>query len=333
MPELLAQPRATDTPRPLTGAAVASVGMAVPQRVVSNAEVGARVGVSADWIRNRTGIDERRQASADEQLLDFAEQASRSALKAGGVGPEELDLVVVATTTYTEIMPSASATLAHRIGADLPAAIDVGAACNGFVAALDMAVSQVESGRARNVLVVGADLMRSIIDDTDRGTAIVFGDGAGACLVCAVEGRGRVAGFVRGSDGSFGHLIRASQIERRIEMMGHETFREAVDRMARITVEAAEVAGLALTDIDLFVYHQANSRILRAVAERIDLPLDRVADYIGHYGNTSAATIPIALAEAEADGLLSNDARVLIAAFGSGLTWGATVVEWGRGQA
>lgn len=331
MPEVLAQPRANDLTRPLTGAALVSVGMSVPERIVSNEEVGAQVGVSPDWIRERTGIEERRQAGPGEELLDFSERAARQALERAGIAAADLDLVLVATTTYTEIMPSASAVLAHRLGAPLPAAIDIGAACNGFVAALDLAVSQVESGRAKNALVVGADLMRSIIDETDRGTAIVFGDGAGACLVTAVEGPGRLSPFVRGSDGSFGHLIKASHIDRRIEMMGHETFREAVDRMAQITLEAIEVAGLTMDDIDLFVYHQANSRILRSVGERINLPAEKVADYIGHYGNTSAGSIPITLAEAEAAGRLKEDSRVLIAAFGSGLTWGATVAEWGRG--
>lgn len=331
MPELLAQPRATDQSRPAFGAALVSVGMAVPERVVSNEEVGALVGVDADWIRDRTGIQERRHAEAGETLLDLAEQASRQALERGGVDASDIDLVLVATTTYSEIMPSASAMLAHRLGAPLPGAFDIGAACNGFVAALDLSVSQVESGRASNALVVGVDLMRSIIDESDRGTAIVFGDGAGACLVTAVEGPGRISKFVRGSDGSFGHLIEASQIDRRISMMGHETFREAVDRMAQITVEAVELAGLSLTEIDLFVYHQANSRILRSVGERISLPAEKVADYIAHYGNTSAGSIPITLAEAEADGRLKEGSRVLIAAFGSGLTWGATVAEWGRG--
>lgn len=332
MPKLLAQPRATDSARPTTGAALVSVGMSVPERVISNDEVGAHVGVSADWIRDRTGISERRQAGPGEQLLDFAEAASREALARGGVDAAEIDLILVATTTYTEIMPSASAMLAHRLGAPHPAAMDIGAACNGFLAAFDLAVSQVESGRARNVLVVGADLMRSIIDESDRSTAILFGDGAGACLVSAVNGNGRVSPMVRGSDGSFGHLIRASQIDRQIEMMGHETFREAVDRMAKITVEAATAAEVALSEIDLFVYHQANSRILRAVAERADLPMERVADYIARYGNTSAASVPIVLNEARADGLIQEGSRVLIAAFGSGLTWGATVLEWGRGQ-
>lgn len=309
-----------------------SVGMAVPEQVVPNEDVAVHFGVTADWIKDRTGIEERRRARPGEELLDFAEEAARRALDGAGITAKEVDLVLVATTTYTEIMPSASAMLAHRLGAALPAAMDVGAACNGFVAALDLATAQVESGRAKNVLVVGADLMLSIVDEGDRGTAIVFGDGAGACVVRAVAGPGRIAPFIRGSDGAFGHLIKASQIERRIDMMGHETFREAVDRLAQITLEAVEAAGTTIGDVDLFVYHQANSRILKAVGERINLPAERVADYIGHYGNTSAATIPISLAEAEREGRLRAGSRVLVAGFGSGLTWGATVVDWGEGE-
>ncbi len=322
--------RANSVPRQMTGAAVLSVGMSVPEQVVSNDEVGAKLGVTAKWITERTGINERRQAQPGEELLDFAEAAARAALEQARIDAGEIDLVLVATTTYAEIMPSAAAMLSTRLGAGMPAAIDVGAACNSFVAALDMATAQIESGRARLALVVGVDLMRSIIDENDRGTAIVFGDGAGACLVGAVPGGGRISGFVRGSDGSFGHLIRASHSERRIEMMGHETFREAVDRLAQITTEAVGEAGLELDDIDLFVYHQANSRILKSVGDRIDLPAAKVADYIGGYGNTSAGTIPIALAEAQAAGRLKDGDRVLIGAFGSGLTWGATVIQWGR---
>lgn len=332
MPDTLATPRAASSDRRLTGAALVSVGMAVPEQVVTNEEVGERLGITAEWIAGRTGIRERRQAGPDEDLMELAATASNRALAGAGLEPGDIDLILFATTTHTMIMPGAGPMLAKRLGAGTPSSMDIGAACNGFISALDLAASQVECGRATNVLVVGADLMRTIVDENDRDTAIVFGDGAGASVVTAVPGPGRISSFARGADGGLGHLITASHLDRRIEMMGHETFRMAVDCLSEITTQAVASAGLTLEDIDLFVYHQANSRILRSVGDRIGLDEGRVIDCIERYGNTSAATVPIALAEAQAAGRLKEGDRVLVSAFGGGMTWGAAVVEWGRGE-
>lgn len=317
--------------RTRSGAGIASVRMSVPDNTVSNLEVARMTGVEPEWIVKRTGIEGRRAAGPDEDIMQFAAEASEGAIADAGLEPDDVDLVLFATMTYPEIMPAAAPTLADRLGIAATGAMDINAACNGFIAGLDVASSQVESGRSENALVVGADFMRDIIDETDRTTATVFGDGAGASIVTAVSGDTRIAPFARGADGSMGHVITASHAERRVEMVGYATFDAAVERLSEATLGAVETAGLTLDDIDHFVYHQANRRILTAVGERIGLGDKHVVDCIEHYGNSSAATVPIALASAQDAGELSEGDRVLIGAFGGGLMWGAAVVEWGAG--
>jgi 3-oxoacyl-[acyl-carrier-protein] synthase-3 len=208
--------------------------------------------------------------------------------------------------------------------------MDIGAACTGFLSALALAAGQIEAERARNVLVIGADLMSRITDHDDRRTAALFGDGAGAVLLRATAGPGRIGPVALGADASGAEFIRMDRGAAVVRMQGHETYREAVARLAEATVEAAALAAVDLDEIDLFVYHQANGRILRAVGERLRLPPERVVDCIADYGNTSAATLPLALAAAESDGRLRPGDRVLLAAFGAGFTWGAGVIEWGE---
>jgi 3-oxoacyl-[acyl-carrier-protein] synthase-3 len=208
------------------------------------------------------------------------------------------------------------------------AAIDVGSACSGFLSGLALGAGLIESGRAGTVLLIGADLMSRVIDHQDRRTAGLFGDGAGAAVL-TWGGAGRIGPIVMRSDGAGADLVTATHAERVLRMRGQDTFRTAVDRIGLSTMEALDAAGLTLADIDLFVYHQANARILAAVGDRLGLPSDRVVDCIGRYGNTSAASIPIALCEAEQEGRLLAGHRVLVGAFAAGLTWGAGVLEWG----
>jgi 3-oxoacyl-[acyl-carrier-protein] synthase-3 len=307
-----------------------SVGVSVPEHVVSSAEVGARLGVSDDWIFRRTGIHSRRIADSDERLDRHAAEAARRALRRAGLDAMDVDLLVVATTTSDELMPAAAPLVAHAIGAARSGAFDVGCACTGFLSALAVATAQIEAGRARVALVVGADLMSRIIDPTDRATAAVFADGAGAVVLEQNAHAARIGPIVLGCDGSGARHIYASRSNGVMRMNGHETFREAVARLTVATIQAAEAAGVTLDEIDLFVYHQANARILAAVGERLGVPEERVIDCIGEYGNTSAATLPLALAFGEREGLLRAGDRVLLGAFGAGFTWGATVIEWGR---
>jgi 3-oxoacyl-[acyl-carrier-protein] synthase-3 len=302
--------------------------MAVPKRRVTNAEIAARLGIDEAWIAKRTGTSVRPWALPGETMSDLAAQAGAHALARAGLDAAELDLVLVATSTADAITPNAAPVVAGRLGAHRAGALDVGAACSGWLGALAMACGQIESGRARHALVVGADLLSRFLDFSDRDTAAVFADGAGAALVSATgDAPSRIGPIVLHADHAYADLIRLNRGER-IQMRGPETFRAAVARLSEVTGQALEQSGLDLGEIDLFVYHQANSRIIRAVGERLRLPAERVVDYVDRFANSSTATLPIALSVAQAEGRLQAGDRVLLAAFGGGLTWGATVVEW-----
>ena len=312
-------------------AAIAGIGTALPEAVHDNEAIAARLGVEPGWIEARTGVRRRHVAAAEDRLSDLAAAAATVALARSDVRAADVDLVLVATTTADELLPNAAPLVAAAIGADGAGAVDVGAACTGFLSALTLAAAYVESGRAITVLVVGADVMTSVLDPDDRSTAALFGDGAGAVLVVAsAAGGGAIHPAIVGSDGDAGaQLVRVGHGDRLLRMAGLDTYRHAVARLSEATAAAVAAAGLGLDDIDLFVYHQANARILRAVGERLGIAPDRVVDCIDDFGNTSAATIPIALCEAERAGRLTPGARVLVGAFGAGFTWGAVVVELG----
>ena len=312
----------------LRTAGIASISSTLPERIVPNAEIAESLEIDGDWIHSRTGIRERRFAGPDETLVDLAAESSLEALERANVDPVDLDLVLVATFTADDLQPHAAPLIAKRIGATYAGATDVGAACSGFVYALSLAASQVESGRAGSVLVVGADVVSRVVDFTDKRTAGLFADGAGAAVVTG-GGPGSIGPTILRADAGGARHITASHADRKLRMNGRPTFRAAVAAMSDVTVEAAEVAGVELADIDLFVYHQANARITAAVGERLALPAERVVDCIERYGNSSAATIPIALTEAAGDGRLVPGARVMLGAFGAGFTWAGGIVEWG----
>jgi len=315
------------------GAAIAGLGVALPEAAVGNAPIAERLGVSERWIVSRTGVRERRIAPDGERLYEYAARAATAALQNAGVDPGALDLVLVATMSHEQLTPSAAALVAAEIGAARAGAVDIGAACTGFVSGIGLACGQIESGRASSVLVAGADLLSRLTDRDDRSTAALFGDGAGAVVVGAIGGRSRIGPVVLGADGASSHLVEADRADGLIHMKGPDLFRQAVDRFCEVVEQAAAAAGLPLAEIDLFAFHQANARITQAVGERLELPSERVVECIDRYGNTSAATIPLALAEAQREGRLRPGAKVLLAAFGGGLTWGGTVVEWGGGDA
>lgn len=332
MPKLTSEPLAAPAfaaaPLVRCGAEMVGVGTALPARIVPNSELDERLGIDAEWIVKRTGIEERRSAQPGERLYEFAAAAGAEALAEAGVAAADVDLIVLATTSNEDLMPAAAPRVAAVLGAADAACYDVNSACTGFLSAVSVACGQIESGRAVNVLVIGADLMMPLTDPDDRATAAVFADGAGAVVMRGTL-ESRVGPIVLRSEGEKADLIRIDRSELVIRMQGHETFRYAVDRMSESTTEAVALAGLKLDDIDLFVYHQANARILRAVGERLSLVPDRVINSIAKLGNTSAATIPLALAEAKRSGDLRQGARVLLGAFGAGISWGATVIEWG----
>jgi 3-oxoacyl-[acyl-carrier-protein] synthase-3 len=317
---------ATNGAKRTAGPGIAAVAAALPERVVENEEIASALGVDSQWISSRTGIHRRRRVDG-ESLVDLASEAGSRALDLAGVDPAELDLLLVATFTTDQLLPTAAPLVATRMGASSAGAIDIGAACTGFLSALSLATAQLESGRARAALVVGAEVISRVTDYSDRRTAGLFGDGAGAALL-TLGGPGLIGPIALRSDGGRGELIQVHHDERLVRMDGRATFRAAVAAMSDTTQQVVSDAGLSLEEIDLFVYHQANSRIISAVGERLDLPPDRVIDCMAEYGNTSAASIPIALSEAASAGLLQKGSRVLLSAFGAGLTWGAGIVEW-----
>jgi 3-oxoacyl-[acyl-carrier-protein] synthase-3 len=311
-------------------AAVLSVATELPEGRLTSAQLADELGISEEWILSRTGIRERRRAADHERLSDFAARAGGKALQAAGVEAAELDLVLVATMTQDELTPNAAPLVAQALGATSAGAVDVGAACTAFLSGMALGASQIESGRAHRVLLVGADFITRITNYDDKRTAPLFADAAGAVVLgAAAEDPGAIGPIVLGADGSHGATITATHTERKLSMDGPEVFKNAVARMREVTVDAVARAGLTLEDIDLFVYHQANARITRALGERLELPAERVVDCIETLGNASAATLPVALATAIADGRLRPGAKVLVSAFGAGFTWGGGVIEWG----
>jgi 3-oxoacyl-[acyl-carrier-protein] synthase-3 len=329
-PAVLRAPLAGGPPLALRPAAIRSVATALPEGRLTTDELAERFGISPEWILSRTGIRERRRAGPDERLSDYAARAGAAALEAAGLAAAELDLVVVATMTPDEITPNTAPIVANALGAHRAGAFDVGAACSAFLVALAQGTAQIECGRAEHVLVIGADFITRVTDYDDRKTAPLFADAAGAVVLSpGAPGRGVIGPIVLGADGSHAETIIATQTERVIRMDGPEVFRHAIARMCAVTLEAVARSGLELSDIDLFVYHQANARITRALGERMELDPERVVDCIELLGNSSAATLPVALVAAEQDGRLRPGARVLLSAFGAGFTWGGAVVEWG----
>jgi 3-oxoacyl-[acyl-carrier-protein] synthase-3 len=319
-------PVTTDAPRQST-AGIVGLGIALPPRAVSSDAIAARIGLADGWIERRTGIRERRQADPDVRVVDLAAEAALAALADADVRADEVDTVLVATLASDDFTPNAAPQVAHAIGATGAGAIDVGAACTGFISGLALGSALIESGRARNVLLVGAEVMSRYTDYDDRATAGLFGDGAGAALL-APGGAATIGRSVLGSDGAAAPYIVAPRATGLVQMDGHETFKRAVRTLATNAVEAVAANDLELDDIDLFVLHQANGRILSSVREALGVEPDRVLDVIADVGNTSAASIPLGLAQARDRGLLRDGSKVLLGAVGAGFTWGAVVIDW-----
>lgn len=297
-----------------------------PSNVVTNEDLVARgVDTNDEWIRSRVGIAERRWADPDETVVDMAEQAASKALAASGVGTDDIDLVLVATCTMPTPVPAAAPQLAHRLGIDSPGAYDVNSGCSGFVYALNTASAAVLTGQARTVLVVAAERFSGWLDMTDRSTCIILGDGAGA----AVVGPSDTPGFgpvVWGSDGEHFETVAIDEQSRFFRQEGQAVYRWATGQMAPVAIEACRRAGVAPEDVVAFVPHQANLRIIDALAKRIGLPNAIVARDIVTSGNTSAATIPLALSRMVERGEIPSGAPVLILGFGSGLAYAGQIV-------
>ena len=308
-------------------ASVLGLGHYLPEEIVSNEDIGKRIGVDDEWIVRRTGIRRRRRVAPGQGVTELGIRAGRQALQDADVDPGQIDLVLVASLSQDEMTPSAAPQVAHGLGAHRAGAVDLGAACSGWLSGLALAAGMIEVGRVDTVLLIGSEALTRLADYDDRKTAALWGDGAGAVVV-GCDGGGSVGPVVLAADGGLADVITCTHEERLLRVEGHETFQTAVKRLTESTVAATNRAGWELADVDLFVYHQANARILRAVAERLDLPGDKVADYIGETGNTSAASIPLTLALLREDGRLHAGQRLLLAAIGAGFTWGAGTVHW-----
>jgi 3-oxoacyl-[acyl-carrier-protein] synthase-3 len=316
------------TARPaLRRASVLGLGAAVPEGAVANAVIEDRLGVEAGWIERRTGIQSRRVLADGETLVGLTTEACQNALDDANITATDIDLVVAATTGSDELLPNLAPMVATALGMGAVAAYDVGAACTGFVAAMNVASGAVESGRANRVLVIGADAMNRWADPDDRVCAALFGDGAGA-LILGADGTGEVGPMLLHSDGALSELVWLSRDEPFITMDGQGTYRKAVTSMHDATHEAVAAAGLRIEDVDLFVYHQANRRILASLTERLGVDSGRVVDAISQIGNTSAASLPLALSQARRDGSLNAGDCVLLGAAGAGFCWGAGVLTW-----
>jgi 3-oxoacyl-[acyl-carrier-protein] synthase III len=328
-------------------AAVTGWGMYVPDKVLTNADLEQMVDTTDEWIVSRTGIRERRLATAADTTLAMSTRASRDAIRVAGIDPEQIDLIVLATVTPDMFMPSTASLLQTELGATRAAAFDLAAACSGFVYALAVGAQFIETGMYRTVLVVGADALTRFIDFSDRGTCILFGDGAGAVVLEASDADEGVLSSVLGSDGrgamhlyidghgNNGHLpttngANAQAVVRSyMKMNGNEVFRFSVRVMGETAVDAVKKAGLQLSNVDWLIPHQANLRIIDAAARRLDLPRERVWVNLDRYGNTAAASVPICLAEAADSGALRPGMNLVLVAFGAGLSWASSVVRWG----
>ena len=322
-------------------ACIAGIGSYAPARVLTNEDLERMVATSDEWIRERTGIRERRIAATGEACSDLAVQAGRRALTAAGLAATDLDMILVATCTGDYPLPATACLVQHQLGATRAAACDLSAACCGFVYALSVADAYVKNGM-RHVLVIGSEVMSAITDWTDRNTCVLFGDGAGAVVVSASDGeRGILSTHLR-SDGTLCELIMVPGggsrtppsekvvVERLqyIKMKGNETFKVAVRTLEEIARSTLAANHLRVEDLDLYVPHQANIRILKAVMERLGLPIEKVMLNVDRYGNTSAASIPLALDEAVREGRIKEGSLVMLGAFGAGLTWASAVIRW-----
>ncbi len=318
--------------------AVTGVGGYLPERVVTNAELALTVDTNDAWIRERTGIAERRQVADGQTTSDLAFEAARSALAAAGRTAADLDLIIVATTTPDLTFPSTAAIVQRKLGAPILTAFDIQAVCSGFVYALSVADGFVARGLSRCALVIGAESMTKLMDYDDRGTCVLFGDGAGAVVLEPVEGEGvttdrGLLGFALRCDGTKQDLLyvdggpSATGTVGHLRMAGQQVFRHAVVNITEGVQAAAHVAGVAVPDVDWFIPHQANMRILQGVAHRLGVAEDKVICTVDRHANTSAASIPLAMAEAIADGRIQPGQLLLLEAMGGGLTWGACVLR------
>ncbi|MDG4553166.1 MAG: ketoacyl-ACP synthase III [Candidatus Competibacter sp.] len=319
-------------------ARIIGTGGYLPEKVLTNADLERMIETTADWIVERTGVEERHVAAPGETTCDLAEHASRRALEAAGIEARDIDLIVLGTTTPDHVFPSVATQLQHRLGCHGGPAFDVQAVCTGFVYAMDIARRFIATGATRRALVVGADTFTRIVDWQDRGTCILFGDGAGAVVLEAADEPGIIDSRLH-ADGRYKELLwvpagvssgydRTRQNAAFVEMRGSEVFKVAVHTLKEIAEQILTANGMTAADVNWLIPHQANRRILAATAKRLGLPEERMVDCVRLHGNTSAASVPLALDVAVRDGRIQRDDILLLEGFGGGFTWGAVLLKY-----
>lgn len=308
-------------------AGIVGLGRYLPEKIVTNADLEKIMDTSDEWIRTRTGIEQRRIADDNTDTSDMAFAAAKKALQDADLSPEDIDLIIVSTVTPDQPFPSVACLLQEKLGAKKAAAMDVSAACAGFMYGVITAKQFIETKTYQNVLVVGVEKLSKVTDWSDRNTAVLFGDGAGAAVIAPVsEGRG-ILSFELGADGGGAkHLYQ----DKYIVMNGREVYKFAVRQMGESCINVLEKAGLTKEDVDFLIPHQANIRIMEASRQRLELPIEKMSKTIDKYGNTSASSIPIAMIEEIEAGKIKDDDIIVMVGFGGGLTWGAIALKWGK---
>ncbi|MGM8214668.1 beta-ketoacyl-ACP synthase III [Bacillaceae bacterium W0354] len=310
-------------------AGIIGTGHFVPDNVVTNFDLEKIVDTSDEWIRTRTGIEERRIAKDDMETSDMAYEAAKNAIEEASINPTDIEMIIVATVTPDMGFPSVACQLQERLGAKKAAAMDLGAACSGFMYGLVTAKQFVEANTYKHILVVGVEKLSKLIDWKDRNTCVLFGDGAGAAVVGQVSDDRGILSFELGADGSgIPHLHQTD--EDFIFMNGREVFKFAVRQMGESAINVVEKIGLNKDDVDYLIPHQANIRIMESAREKLDIPVEKMSKSVHKYGNTSAASIPIALSEDVKNGKINEDDLIVLVGFGGGLTWGAVALRWGK---
>ncbi|WP_066252120.1 beta-ketoacyl-ACP synthase III [Neobacillus drentensis] len=308
-------------------AGIVGIGRYLPEKVVTNKDLEKIMDTSDEWIRTMTGIEERRIAADDENTSDMAFEAAKKAIQDAGITAEEIDLILVATVTPDTPFPSVACRIQERLGAKKAAAMDVSAACAGFMYGIVTAKQFIESEVYKYILVVGVEKLSKVTDWNDRNTAVLFGDGAGATIIGPVSENRGILSFELGADGTGSkHLYQ----DEYIIMNGREVFKFAVRQMGESCINVLEKAGLTKDDVDFLIPHQANIRIMEASRQRLDLPVEKMSKTINKYGNTSAASIPISIVEDLEEGRIKDDDLIVMVGFGGGLTWGAIAIRWGK---
>ena len=306
---------------------IISTGSYLPEKILTNYDLEKMVDTSHDWIFERTGINQRHIADENESTVDMAYMASLKSMERSNINAEDIDMIIVATTTPERAFPSTAVLLQNKLDIKDCFAFDINAACTGFIYALDIADKYIKNNSINNILVVGTEKMSSLVDWSDRNTCVLFGDGAGAVIISLSNNPGIISSTI-GSNGSYKDLLTVNPDSDFIEMKGNDVFKIAVNTMGKIARETLDANDLKIDDVDWLIPHQANSRIINAIAKKLSLPSEKIILTVGNHGNTSAASIPLAIDYATQTGDLKKEDTILLEAFGAGFTWGSTLLKF-----